>query len=205
MIELKIEEKTFTVPSCWEDLSFRQYLDILNVIDDKHLSTIETFMKKLCVISKHPELEEEINKLSFQDFTAIREAFAWMNKDPEPKKEIQEFFLIDGEKWSMKKDYDQLSTGEAVSAEILFKDKKVDLRDHEIAFGVLFRKVKEDGSLEDFDAEKIGKFINDYSHKVPLIDVFSVVSFFLSGGSNSCSKTSKVTFRPVQNQKMSTQ
>lgn len=81
--------------------------------------------------------------------------------------------------------------GESISIEMMLKDKTFDLTHLEIAFSVLLRKVKEDGTMSPFDPSLITTIINEHSKIIKVVDVYNVLSFFLSKGANTSSKGSK--------------
>ena len=79
--------------------------------------------------------------------------------------------------------------GETVSIETLIANNK-NLDPLEVAFGVLLREVDENGVEKKFNEDDFLYVIEQLKTKVMLLDVYNVISFFLSTDKSS-SKTSK--------------
>lgn len=192
MLNLTINDKLFKLPSDWEELTLRQFIDILILKKDEKNSDLDNFVKTLGIFAGDHSIEESIMDLDVSEFNQIKDAFEWIKVDPQTKSESKDFFEFEGKKFTMKKDYNQLTVGEAITVELLLKDQKVDLDPLEISFAVLFREVI-DGKMKPFNADTMYEMLNDYSNRIKIVDVYEVITFFLSGEKSSFSKPSKVS------------
>lgn len=200
MIEIKIENKKFTLPIDWTEVTFKQFINIISVQNDNLNSEIESFVKILTALSDDKTMTEYLNQMSIDDFNKLKGYFNWLFDDFDPKKHKsnKKFFEIDGEKWKIKEDFNKLSVGEMVSLEIMIKDSKLDLTPYEIAFGILFRKVDENGKEEKFNADDMINIILNHSNKIYVTDVINQLDFFLDGDQTSTTKNSQVSFQVLE-------
>lgn len=203
MIEIKFENKTFTLPVGWDEVTFKQFIGIITVQQDELNSELETFVKILTALSGDKTLTAYLNQMSIDDFNSLREYFNWLSDEFDSKKykSKNKFFDIDGEKWKIKEDFNKLSVGEMVSLELMIKDNKLDLNPYEIAFGILFRKVDENGKELPFNADEMINIILNHSEKIYVTDVISQLDFFLDGGKISTTKNSQVSFQVLEKKK----
>ena len=182
-------------------MTLRQFIDILILQKDKHNSDLDNFIKTLVIFCGDKQIESDILELDMDDFSKIKDAFEWIKSEPPKKENTPSTFEIDGKTFSMKKDYQKLTVGEAISAELLLKDPTFDLDPLEISFAILFREVGPDGKMKDFDADEMFKMLNDYSKRIKIVDVYEVITFFLSSEKNSSTKTSAVSLQVHQAEK----
>lgn len=204
MIEIRFENKTFTLPVDWDEVTFKQFIGIITVQQDELNSELEMFVKVLTSLSGDKELADYLNKMSMEDFNNLKEYFSWLSEefDSNKYKSDKKFFEIDGEKWKLKDNFNKLSVGEMVSLEIMIKDNKLDLNPYEIAFGILFRRVDENGNELPFNADDMINIILKHSEKIYVTDVISQLDFFLDGGQTSTTKNSQVSFQVLEKKKV---
>jgi len=182
MLNLKIENKEFLFPSGWDEVTLKNYIDILNSAEDKNSSSIEVFIKTLSLLCNNPEFSKIAININVDDFKKIQDSFKWMNVEPKTSKVPVTSFKIDDEEWTIKKDFTKLTVGESISIETMLKDKQAfDLTPTEIAFGVLFRRILPDGNIEPFNPDNINLIINEKSKFIMITDVYDIISFFLLG------------------------
>ena len=118
-------------------------------------------------------------------------AYAWVDTTPDFANLPEQTTLeVDGVIFRIKNDYDKLSTDEIIYIEELIQDTRIDAHHFEIAFGVLFRKIDEQGNEVDLTLDGLFEQIKSFRSKVYLKDVFGVLSFFLSGDKEQYLKTS---------------
>jgi hypothetical protein len=197
MLELNINDNIYELASEWSDITLRQFIDIMVLRKDEGNSELDTFIKTLAIFAGDPTLEDEILDLDTGTFKQIQTAFAWIGIEPKAPEKEYSIFEFEGKKFSMKRDYSQLTVGEAITVETLMKDKSFDLEPLEISFAVLFREVDENGKLAEFNADTMFDMLNNYSKRIKLLDVYNVITFFLSKETISSPKNSKVSLSLV--------
>ena len=180
MIKLQIEGSEYELAREWSEISFAQYIEVVNINKDKW-NDLEKAVKIIAHISNKPaECEQSILKLSKEDFEELASYFVWTNHPIDEFKSEKDFLEIDGKKYKIKKDYNKLSLGEMISVETLIENNK-NLDAFEVAFGVLLREVDEDGKEKEFNEDVFIDVIQNLKTKVMLLDIYNHISFFLSG------------------------
>ena len=191
MIELKLNDRTYDLPESWDEVTLGQYVDILNARLDKMVSTINARIKCIALMSSDPkQLESDIKHLDTFDLNDLLVAFDWMNVDPDYSKlAMLDTLVVDGRTFKIKKDFNKLSVNEMIIIEELNQNERIDAHHFEIAFGVLFREVDDEGKEKDITVDGLFQQIKDFRDKVYLKDVFGVLAFFLNGGTEPYSQT----------------
>jgi formyltetrahydrofolate hydrolase len=190
MIELEIEGKTVELAESWDEITFQQYIDIIGFNKEENSNPMLKAVKIISAISNKPsECEQLLLKITRQDFEDLAKEFEWTNTKIDDVKNDKEILEIDGRNYKIKKDYNKLTIGETVSVETLIANNK-NLDPLEVAFGVLLREVDENGVEKGFNEDDFLYVIEQLKTKVMLLDVYNVISFFLSTDKSS-SKTSK--------------
>jgi len=200
MIEVRIENKVFELPSDWEEVTFKRFIGLTSIQEDGMNSELEIFVKALTALSGDKSFSNYLNKMSIDDFNTLKDYFNWIAEDFDSQKYKSEtnIFEIHGEKWKLKDNFNKLSVGEMVSLELMLKDKKMDLSPYEIAFGILFRRVDDQGNEVAFNVDDMIKIILNYSDEIYVTDVISKLDFFLSGENASTTKSSAVSFQVLE-------
>lgn len=193
MIDLTIDDKNYSLPSEWSEITLRQFIDTLILKKDVHNSNLDSFIKTLAILANDSSLEDVLFNIDVEQFNIIKDAFVWIQEEPEQFSEPKDFFEFEGKKFTMKKDYKNLTVGEAITVELLMQDKSFDLEPLEISFAVLFREIGENGKMKEFNADTMFQLLGDYSKRIRIVDVYEVISFFLRGEKNSSSKNTKVS------------
>ena len=206
MIKLTINKEIFELPESWDELKFSKYIDLLNINLDKYNSNTLSMIKSIAAIADKKGLEERLKEMSFDDLSKVFEAFKWMNEEPNYLKyKGNKIIEVDGSRYVIKADYDSLTANEIIMIEEINSSGKFDLHFMEIAFGVLLRKLDENGKEIELTVDTLLDNIINLRDKMYLKDVFPLVNFFLSGEKKSSTKTSKCSSPSLKIQKMSTQ
>lgn len=191
MINLEIEGKEFQLASDWSEITFGQYIDIININKDKGLNDLAKAVRIVAHISDKPEeCENFLLQLSKEDFEAIAKHFDWTNKEITEVASEKETLEIEGKTYKIKKDYNRLTLGEMISVEELISHNK-NLDAFEVAFGVLLREVDENGNEKGFDGDAFNYIVTKLQSKVMLLDIYNYITFFLRGVQKSTTKTTK--------------
>lgn len=203
MIEVTIEDKVFELAENWEDITFAQYLDVSNLGKDEGLTDLLKAVKIIASLSDKPaQCEEYLLKMDKQDFEELAGYFLWTNKQIADVSEPKDHVLIEGKKYHIKKDYNKLTIGEMASIEGLIANNK-NLDPMEVVFGVLLRE-DVDGKEKDFNEDDFLYILTSLKEKVMLMDIYSHISFFLSGV-EKYSKTTKGFSVQKKEKKISTE
>lgn len=190
MIQLEIEGKEYDIAESWNEITFQQYIDIINIAKE-NINELEKAVKIIAFVSNKPEeCEASLLKISREDFEDLAAYFEWTSNTIENFKEDKDFVEIDGKKYKIKKDYNKLTLGEMISVETLISNNK-NLDAFEVAFGVLLREIEEDGKEKEFNEDVFLHVIKELKSKVLLMDVYNHISFFLSGVQTSTTEISK--------------
>lgn len=193
MIELKIKKNTFKIINGWDEMTFSHYIQMMDIYKDS-FSTIDTTINLIGILSDNKEkFVKVMNNESMKDFNALVEHFSWINEKEVEKisnlkgTEDNKIITIDGSDYRVKTDFENLTINEGTTVEMILQHNK-NLNPLEVAFGVLFRKLDEDGNEEKFSNKIFEETILKLSDKVKLLDVIKHINFFLSGEKSSSKK-----------------
>ena len=190
MLNLTIEDQSFVLAESWSEITFSQYITIINITTDESLNEILKAVKVISCISDKPEACEKcLLNISREDFESLGDHFEWTKRKIEQDSVQKEFLEIDGKTYKIKKEYNKLTLGEMISVETLIANNK-NMNQFEVVFGVLLREVV-DGKEKEFNEDDFLYVISKLQDKVMLLDVYNCISFFLSGVEMSTTKTSK--------------
>lgn len=191
MIEVTIKEKKYKVASEWADVSLGQYLDLLNIQNDKWEDLDKSIKMVASLSDNFEEFEKDIYDMDADDFTELSKHMLWINTeftDEVKKVKAKKEFKIDGRLFKVKENYNVLTLGEMTTVELLLKEGI--LNTQEIAFGILLREVV-NGKEKKFDMEDFTEIVTTLKYKINLIEIFNYITFFLSGVKTSTKKRSK--------------
>lgn len=195
MITLEINGKEFNIASSYEELSLGQYIDIIKQGESKQqLEATDSDIKMICLLSDNPsELEPLLWDFSVEEFKELTNEFNWVAdtsllEDLKKLKPLDKI-IIDEKEYVIISNYNKLSLGEVISFETILKQEQSDFHKLDIAFGVLLRPV-EDGKPVKFTEETFLEVIKN-KYKVKMVDLYAVISFFLSGEKMSTTENTK--------------
>ena len=190
MIEIQIAN-TYTLPASWDEVTLEQYVDILNANLDKLTSNILKHIKCLSILAGSPLFEAEVKQLSVEDLNLLLQTFNWLNVTPNYESlPPVDTLVVDGVTFKIKKDFNKLSVDEVILVEELTASDQFDLHHFEIGFGMLFRKLDDQGNEQELNLDLLLNTILQFRGKVYLKDVFAVLAFFLLGDKKQSSQTS---------------
>ncbi len=196
MIKLQINDKEFNIVNSYEELTLGQYIDIINVSESKVSNSIDNDIKIISALSNN---KEELNSILWdfntEEFDELKEEFKWVEdnadvlnefKSLEPKESLE----IEGKKYGIISNYNKMSMGEIVSFESLMKSASSDFHRLEIAFGILIRPLDSNNNVVSFTEEIFLDVIRN-KYNIKMSEVYSTLSFFLSGDKISTIKNTK--------------
>lgn len=197
MIEVTIEDKTFELAENWNDITFAQYLDVSNLVKDKGLNELLKATKIIAALSNSPEeCEAYLLRMHKPDFEELGSYFLWTNSKIEDSTVPRDCIEIEGKMYRIKKDYNKITIGEMASIETLISQNK-NLDPMEVVFGVLLRE-DVDGKEKEFNEDDFLYILTQLKDKVMLMDVYSHISFFLSGVQKQSTPTKGFSVRQKQ-------
>lgn len=190
MIELTIIND-YTLPESWDEVTLEKYVNILNANLDKLTSNILKHIKCLAILAGDPALETEIRQLGQEDLNTLLSTFAWINQTPDYEAlPAIDTLTVDGVVFKIKKDFNNLTANEVIIVEELMQASNFDLHHFEIGFGMLFRKLDDQGQEQELNVDLLLNTILQFRGKVYLKEVFAVLAFFLLGDTRQSSQTS---------------
>lgn len=183
----KIEKE---LPESWKEVTVGQLMDISNI----DMSDCEVMGEQLVkIVAYLMNVDEEvIDDIPVKQFTEITEVIKFIAQNVLPE-EFADYVEIDGEKYYLRKNFNDIRTRETIMISTLTLDKEgnnippLQVLDKLLCFFLL--KKDEDGNLEKFHKsfiERAQQFRN-----LPVEDVVGVVTFFFDGKKRSGRNTKK--------------
>jgi hypothetical protein len=180
MIKLKIKDQTFELASEWKEVFFGQFIRIKNINEDVNYPDYEKSVRIIAAISDNPDkCLAALRKLPYTEFNEIAREFEWTNVPITKHNKSKSIINIDGKKYRLKKDCNQLLVEDMVSINLLLVNN-IDLDPLEVAFGVLLREIKNNKEVE-LSFDEFTNVLSNLSDKVKLLDVYQHLLFFSSG------------------------
>jgi hypothetical protein len=176
-LELTIDDEVTkcNIPESWADVTVGDYMEI-SKLDNTGKTDIELLVSILTILLG---IEDElIYMLPVAEFNRVAAYLKFTNEKIETSN--VDYIELDGEKYFLKKDFEQLTMGETVSIELLLEknDNKVETAMNQLLC-IFLRKKKENGKLETFKnsfMERAEQF-----KKISIIDVHNLFLFFSIG------------------------
>lgn len=186
MIKITIENKEYNLPEGWDEVMFGHFIDVQSIIEDNLNSPTLVRLKTISTLSGNKDMYKSIDTLEWEDRQTLSDAFDWVSEDPNLSKTIdkQKTLDIDGDKFTLKSNFNKFTIDEQVMIEELIKSQALDVHQLEVVFGVLFRKLNEDGTEMEPSMELLKETIIKFRDKVYLRDIYAVILFFSTGEKN---------------------
>jgi hypothetical protein len=181
-INLEVDEviKEYELPSQWSEVKVKHFSKIYNV-DTENLTIIEQLVKTINIFCEIDE--EDLYQMTPQDFNKISEQLKFLNSEVETE-QVEYLECIDGEKYWLKKDFDNLTMGEIISIDTIMSQCDNNLsKALDKLLCIFLRKKKENGNLETFKNSFMGRI--DVFNELPISKVYNLFIFFLNGGISS--------------------
>jgi hypothetical protein len=192
MVQLKINENEYTLPDTWNEVSFGQFVDMININKDTWTANKKSIKIIAAFSDKPKELEKDMLQLTIEQINDISDTLAWTKSDfvnEAMKVEDKQFLIIDGIKYRIKDDFNSLEAGAVISLEESLKNPNYHYQ--ELALAILLRKTDINGRSEGFDPELFYYILDELKYKINLFDVYKHISFFSNGDRTSIPKSLK--------------
>jgi hypothetical protein len=176
MYKVKLHSGEYTMPSCWDEVTFEQLLKLKEMNYESSMGNI--FATSLMFASLIGCDYREISKLPKDSFIEMANACKWIMKF-EVERKFNKEFEIDGVKYSIVPDFNNLNIGEMASVEQLSIEGVEKNLDKILA--IVVREVGEDGEVVEFDASTLDARALVFRKKLTLPEVYGLSDFFLAG------------------------
>lgn len=184
MIDIKINDNTYKLPSCWEDITLKDYKAIYDFEKNHTFKSDVLYSVHLMAMLMGCD-SDELMKFTSEQFEKLVDQIEWVKEDPK-NTNIKEVVLNDIT-YVVTNDLNTITMGEKVSIDTILQNDPSDLCG---LMCVLLRpRVKiynaEKGE-EEYEQEEFN--IKNYSYRrelffenLKLVDVKGITDFFLSG------------------------
>jgi len=174
MVELKIENNVYEMPSSWDEVNMKMFMDIQE-INESDAAPAKKMVHMISALSDAPI--DVLYLINLEDLSNID--ISWMNKEID--KDVKTTITIDGVKYGMVKDMKKLSLGEYVDLDHYTQDLTKNL--HYIVAVLMRQVVQEDGDLyiiEKYNSEELEMRAKIFLEKMSVAQLINVSDFFLS-------------------------
>lgn len=174
-IEIEDDEFTFDIPENWDEVNVGQFCKLFS-FNREELNSIEIAVKILNIFTNIDE--ELLMMMNYDDFTRLIDIISFTNG--EVSTDISEYIELDGDKYFIKNDYENLTMGEVISIEVILNESHGNIfKVMDKLLCIFLRKKKDSGKLESFK----GTFMDrqELFSKAPISKVYGIFVFFLSG------------------------
>jgi len=173
MKKLEIE-----IPQSWDEISVTKFQELQEVKEKDFTSKVEYLIQILSIMADVDAMA--ISGINIGNLHHLVSQMEFLQTPITIDKKDSVIIGKDEYKW--KCDLNSLTLGEMVSIEQIIDLEELNYTmAYDVIMAVLLRKIKEDGTLEDFDADNFEKNRELFS-QVPITDVNGMLLFFLGGG-----------------------
>ena len=176
-LEIDGENKTYDIPTQWDDVTVDKFIEIVKLDEKKHINDLEKVMELMNILTTIPK--DDVELLPVESFMEIQNNFSFVKTDVDKK--MKDSIVIDGEEYFVKNDFNDLTMGESITIETLLKEADNPMYILDKMLCLFLRKKKENGKLESFKTTFLTDRI-DIFRKAPITEVYNNLIFFSSGG-----------------------
>jgi hypothetical protein len=176
-LEIDGEEKVYDIPTNWEDVTVKTFIEIVKLDEKKDINDLNKVMKLMEILTNIPN--DDVELLPVESFMEIQKCFSFVKTDVEKK--MKDSIVINGEEYWVKNNFNDLTMGESITIETLLQEVKNPVYILDKLLCLFLRKKKENGKLESFKTTFLTDRI-DIFRNAPITDVYNNLIFFSSGG-----------------------
>jgi hypothetical protein len=200
MITVNIGTNSYDVASTWREVSLKNYADILKVnkipMTSTYIRGLETIAALLIEGDTTVFFDAMFNELYETETEQIAQHVTFITDNVKKyctKKKIEEIEIVEenGSKWGVVSEFVGLKGAERVTLELELAEDKQVYDPMELTFAMLARRKNEDGTLKKFDKNDFKHALHNLTSKVPVIDVFGHISFFLNTATTSTTSNTR--------------
>lgn len=179
ILDLKIdgEEKTFKVPTSWDDISVGTYQKLISVEETNNKIDMEINQLALLL-----DMDVDIvEMIPTDDFKDINNEFKFVGEPMDDKQ--TDSIIIDDVEYFRKDNFDILNVAEVKNINTLTKniEGRVDKHISKLLC-ILLRKKRDDGELEEFRSSFMER--EELFKTIGINKVYKMIIFFLDGKKN---------------------
>ena len=175
-LEIDGENKTYDIPTQWDDVTVDKFIEIVKLDEKKHINDLEKVMELMNILTTIPK--DDVELLPVESFMEIQNNFSFVKTDVDKK--MKDSIVIDGEEYFVKNDFNDLTMGESITIETLLKEADNPMYILDKMLCLFLRKKKENGKLESFKTTFLTDRI-DIFRKAPITEVYNNLIFFSNG------------------------
>lgn len=173
----EFKQVELTIPLKWEEVTVEQFQKLQVLNKDDYKSDLLYMVDVISVLAN--STADIIHNIDFGSLNMLIEQMIFVQTPISNKK--KEIVSIGEEKYKWIGDFNSINVGEAISIEQIIDLEELSFTmSFDVVLAVLLRKVKEDGTLEEFDAKKFEEHRELFS-KIPITDVYGMIIFFSLG------------------------
>lgn len=174
-LEIDDQNKMINVPTEWNDVTVKQYSDILKIDDNKN-----NIAKRIEIMSILLGIDIDlVEYIDHEDFLMLENEIKFIYTDMELT--VVDHIELEGEKYYLYTDFEKLTIGEQYSISIITDKANGNLLNVYNELLCLFlRKKKDNGKFEKFKAEHMDRI--SLFNNVPIAKVNQLLVFFSNGG-----------------------
>lgn len=171
------DKKVITVPDGWEDVTLKQYKEIVLISSNEDLKEEEKFIEIAAVlIDEDPEL---IKNLNIKDFTLLLNNLKWTNEMPSDAI-YKPIIKIDNIEYGLIDNFTKFTVGEWHDLEHFLKEP---INNIDKIFSILYRPLlvaynDRDRVIENYDANIMPIRANLFNEKMTIGNVYGALVFF---------------------------
>lgn len=177
MVTLKIKDKEYNLPEGWDEVSIRKMVELAQV---DAATPVKRLVKMLQALTGADE--DVITSIKSDQVSNLLKEIVWVNElDPMKVARKKEVYEINGIKYVMKQDLNNISLGEMVDIEYIMKEDA--FFQHKI-LSILLREAEEvDGELvqKEYDPKKAEENAEMFMDELTVADLYGIVLFFSDG------------------------
>lgn len=182
VIKLKIGDKInkYELPTSWDEVSIKQYTNLMIAIDKEDSNEIELMVKSLEALADIPG-----GLLTKAPIKMLREAYNQLGEltSTVPNKELSRVIEIDGIEYGFIPNWDELSLGEFVDLDNYLQDGFNNL---DKVFAVLYRPIVLRAGIKytivDYDLKEIINRRKLFNERMSIDTLYAALVFFCNIG-----------------------
>lgn len=177
MVNLRVEDKVYNMPSNWEEVTIKTYQELQKVMEQEY-PNLKQIVYFISVLSKCPI--DLLYKCNIEDLNKID--LSWISTKIDNK--IEKITTINDKKYGVIKDMKHLSLGEYIDLDEFSKNINDNM--HKVCAILMRPVIQEDGDLyiiEKYDTNSLEQRAKLFLDNMNVIQLYSLSSFFLTSAS----------------------
>lgn len=180
-LDLDGVKKEYTLPSSWDDVTVKQFQQIVNLDNNQLLGELQKTIAVIEIVSgiSRTVIEAMDYETDFTDL--VNNVKFLMEEIPVSEDDIKDSIMIKDEEYILKKDFTKLTTGEMASFDVIFKRNNNNIYNCINELLPLFIRKKGD---EKYDSANHYTLVEMMENEVKIVDVMKLFTFFSNTSEN---------------------